>query len=537
MTSPVYTAITFAPVQGFIEKSRKLRDLYGSSFILSFLSQALCEDAITHGHEVISPALISVTQGTPNQIVICGDFSEVSARTALARAWQAVVDVCRIEIERRLPESKLPGHYTWRRAWDAWGNHTWECFWAQGGSISEVRDRLNQTKRARRWVGINWQGESSTLSGIDAVAWYGMAEKMHPHTSAAEIQRQVSDYCQRLSKALPDSILDATEQLSVPELIKRVLLVKDEGFPARLKATLEQQRLPAIEPPARFTEVNRFEANRWTAWFQGDGDRIGQFLKSSGGEDPVRLNAFSRAMREWGKTFQTGFDQTQGRIIYAGGDDFLGILYRNPPEPELSGTEVLDYFRTFPSVWERHNQRDADGNLLTVSVGLVWAAPGVPQRDVLQHCREAEQAAKQGGRDRLCIRVVFNGGNYLEWACPWWLLEAGLMEAYRDRRGATKTAASWDHLFADVAALEARHGFSGGTNVALGLFEIYFGPSLRALVEAHLWTVGTQPGILGDKEIDPTPTQNRLNQWVVNLAKVGYHLHRQPRDAARPIAA
>lgn len=88
-----------------------------------------------------------------------------------------------------------------------------------------------------------------------------------------------------------------------------------------------------------------------------------------------------------------------------------------------------------------------------------------------------------------------------------------------------------------MAALEARHGFSGGTNVALGLFEIYFGPSLRALVEAHVWTVGTQTGILGDQEIAPTPTQNRLNQWVANLAKVGYHLHRQPRDVARPIAA
>ena len=29
MTDSIYTAITFAPVQGFIEKSRKLRDLYG----------------------------------------------------------------------------------------------------------------------------------------------------------------------------------------------------------------------------------------------------------------------------------------------------------------------------------------------------------------------------------------------------------------------------------------------------------------------------------------------------------------------------
>ncbi|MBW4442550.1 MAG: hypothetical protein KME10_15220 [Plectolyngbya sp. WJT66-NPBG17] len=42
-TDTIYTAITFAPVQGFIEKSRKLRDLYGSSFILSYLANALCK--------------------------------------------------------------------------------------------------------------------------------------------------------------------------------------------------------------------------------------------------------------------------------------------------------------------------------------------------------------------------------------------------------------------------------------------------------------------------------------------------------------
>ena len=38
-----YTAISFAPVQGFIEKSRKLRDLIGASQILSYLAYSLVE--------------------------------------------------------------------------------------------------------------------------------------------------------------------------------------------------------------------------------------------------------------------------------------------------------------------------------------------------------------------------------------------------------------------------------------------------------------------------------------------------------------
>ncbi|TFI52645.1 hypothetical protein BLD44_020520 [Mastigocladus laminosus UU774] len=57
MTNQVYTAITFAPVQGFIEKSRKLRDLYGSSYLLSFLAWAICYVAECNDCKVVSPAL------------------------------------------------------------------------------------------------------------------------------------------------------------------------------------------------------------------------------------------------------------------------------------------------------------------------------------------------------------------------------------------------------------------------------------------------------------------------------------------------
>ncbi|AFZ01459.1 hypothetical protein [Calothrix sp. PCC 6303] len=40
----------------------------------------------------------------------------------------------------------------------------------KGESISDVREKLNEKKRGRDWAGINWQGESSTLSGADAIA-------------------------------------------------------------------------------------------------------------------------------------------------------------------------------------------------------------------------------------------------------------------------------------------------------------------------------------------------------------------------------
>jgi len=86
----IYTAITFAPVQGFIEKSRKLRDLYGSSLLLSFLAEVICRGAKQKGHRLVSPALVNNAKGTPNQILIQGQYPE--AQTLFAKIWKIIVD-------------------------------------------------------------------------------------------------------------------------------------------------------------------------------------------------------------------------------------------------------------------------------------------------------------------------------------------------------------------------------------------------------------------------------------------------------------
>jgi CRISPR-associated protein Cmr2 len=78
-----------------------------------------------------------------------------------------------------------------------------------------------------------------------------------------------------------------------------------------------------------------------------------------------------------------------------------------------------------PKEWEKHGQD------ITLSVGFVWAAPSVPQRDILQHCREAEKRAKALGRKRVTIRIVFSSGQYVQWTCPWSYLH--VLKSYCDR--------------------------------------------------------------------------------------------------------
>ena len=512
MKDSIYTAITFAPVQGFIEKSRKLRDLYGSSFILSYLSSAVCKAAEKEGYEVVSPAIINVVQGTPNQIIILGDFDRKQASATFNYAWKMLTRTCQQWIIDQIKQE-----YQWRQEWELWTNHTWEFFWQQGNSIGDVRRKLNNIKRSRDWIGINWQGESSTLSGADAIAWFGMGRDRNPKERNLILEsQQIRSFYTQLRQLTPlgEAFIDESEQLSIPELIKRLITYDVIAN----KLNLPSHQLPSVEIPKTFRDLNRLGEKRWTGWFQGDGDSIGKYLTkfSSSETEAEILNQFSQAMLKWSEHhLKPSVKNGLGRVIYAGGDDFLGVFYHNPPEPELTAQECLHWFYRFQEVWRKHGIDE-----ITVSIGFVWAGYGVPQRDVLQHCREAEKSAKNHGRDRIALRILFNGGNWMEWVCPWWFLE-DVLESYGDRNHGK----NWTHIYNDVAVLKSRHAFEGNqSEVALGMFQVYFGEDNCATLKKHLWDCDGKTGILGNRPEDCKNEHQSLNEWIINLAKVGFHL-------------
>jgi len=561
MAPATYTAITFAPVQGFIEKSRKLRDLYGSSLLLSLMAEVICRSVDAKPDcRLISPALVNNAKGTPNQILIKGQFPE--AETIFKQTWKAIVDTCRQTIEQDL----LPGEeYHWKDAWNRWGNYAWEYFQEEvevdatdNNGIDLVRQKMNERKRERNWIGINWQGESSSLSGIDGVAFPGMDGYQAYCTDA-------SKFCTKLAQALPDSILDGGtdnnpngEQLSIPELVKRLILLDEINCPAREEKINLNRRINEaingivfpqrqgqenpvlrvkIERPPSFQELNRKEKNEWTGWFMGDGDEMGKYLQGLGNQADKedKLIAFSQCLIDWGKELETNLTtlkaeqgltpQVNHRIVYAGGDDFFGIFspgdqFSQPNNQEtFKPKHCLPLLRAFhQTLWVENLSNELQttfGKPLNPSVGFVWAAPDVPQRDVIQHCRDTESAAKNNGRDRLAIRILFNSGNHLDWHCPWWFLTP-LTQAYRDRIGGQ----NWTHFYNDVAILEARHAFTDDSDeVALALLDIYFRDEIVQTLENNRRGTDTRTAIL------PKTDAKTLNQWVVNLAKVGFQLY------------
>ena len=576
-----YTVITFAPVQGFIEKSRKLRDLYGSSYILSLLSWVICQSVKQQigSHSVVSPASINITQGMPNQIIVKGDLSldqinEIKKTFTLA--WEYLVHTCRIWIEDNIKDNLNQWDYQfWRRDWQLWVNYCWEFFWASGNTITQARENLNQQKNSRDWTGINWQGESSTLSGSDAICYPNLGKPTDPRDYNYQQEKNtIRDFYQSLSDKLGEAFIEPREELSIPELVKR--MITHQTIVDELKPRLEQLNLGlptdkikeiSLElSPDSFRDLNRHkedetnEQKYWTGWFLGDGDSASKYFKSlPPDQEEIKLHEFSATMRKWGKDLkenQAEYLQNKGRIIYAGGDDFLGVLYDGA---KLVPYDCLQWFYDFKSkVWHGNNPK-----IINVSVGFVWAGNQVPQRDILQHCHSAESSAKSNGRDRIAFRILFNSGNYLEWVCPWWLLDSGdklnLIESYRDRnKTSLKNDGNWNHFYQDIAVLEARHAFESRTltaaqikeqnlsisnDIAFGLIDIYFGETWRDIIanSENWWNkydnneLQIFTGILGDPkqfnsndqetpDFQQTRVKQALNNWVINLAKIGFYL-------------
>ncbi len=525
MTDQIYTAISFAPVQGFIEKSRKLRDLFGASLILSYLSRKLIERAQELKFDVISPGLLSFKEGMPNRILVKGNttLNRDEVKNTLINEWGKILDHCRIWVESHVERDE----YYWSQKeeekgklkgeWERWKSYAWEVFWGQGSTVSAAMEDLETRKLKRDWIAMNWVGESSSLSGTDAIAWDRLGNESDRPWEWSQHKEAVEQFYTELAQASEGAssasndlgkFIDPSERLSIPELVKRLVTRYDDIG----KHFGSEFRFDSLAEMVRLSQAG--QSGHWTGWFMGDGDKVGDALKNlaKNPDDIQPLKDFSNAMRKWGQDFRQNFPENLGRVIYAGGDDFLGVIYSKKTNQPISEQQALQWLMGLNEQWQKHGQD------ITLSVGFVWAGHSVPQRDVLQHCREAEKRAKSLGRDRVTIRVLFNSGQYVQWTCPWDYLD--ILTKYRDRNGKTwgDPKLNWTHLYNDWATLKARHAIrlrnfseEPDDRIALKIFELYFDDMER--FEQH------SQEIFKD---DYTP--KAVIEWLDGLVNVGWQL-------------
>jgi CRISPR-associated protein Cmr2 len=471
-----YTAVTFAPVQSFIRASRKLRDLYGSSLLLSHLARALADDASSRDLTVISPASVDSSRGVPNVLVIEGDYRKGHAHEALLGTWKQVLEVCRLWLEQQLPAPPC-----WQSSWKACASHSWELFHGQGTTIKEARQALAINKKQRDWSLPNWTGESSTLSSAEAVVWPRMGEVIDPRDlPAGLITAEGRKFLERLRmhRHLGEAFAGINEEISISELVKRLITYPTIAADA-FKTAKDPKPNPKRLIPSRFQDLsmiakeNKAEKAKQSesiVWFMADGDGISEYLESLEQKDGEKeaLQSFSQAMRSWAASLYglvPDVMQNQAMVVYAGGDDLFGALHETEPgADDLNTVHLWRWLKEFPEIWKRCGQQN-----LTVSMGLAWADAKVPQREALQHARDAEASAKARGKNRFALRLVYAGGNHLEWTCPWQWLDP-ILSHYTDREGRSLNPLnnrsrdgrlpSWRHLAEDLQWLHSRQAIA-----------------------------------------------------------------------------
>lgn len=547
----MFTVVTFAPVQGFISSSRKLRDLYGSSLLLSFLAKAVVDDAKGRHYQVISPAVVNTSKGTPNTLVICGNYKKGYGADALERAWGGVLDATREWLITQFPPPQFT--YTWDSVWKLWHKNAWEMFHAQGETVEEARRRLAIRKNERAWTAINWTGESSTLGGTDAICRPSMGTSIPPwKLDSEEVAQEVREFMgainQKLGGAFCATRSDglSSEELSLPELVKRLVTYKDVAriafLPPLNSGGNQSSEKTGDLLPERFETLAGSET---TAWFMADGDGVGAYLREMRGADPAAepevLHQFSATMRSWAEQlYKEVPDQMENKatVIYAGGDDLLGALHESHPgAQDLTRSDLFHWLESvFPDLWTLNNKAalplssvlpsDPNGGTagLTISMGLVWAQSKVPQREALQHSREAEQSAKSHGRNRFALRLLFRGGQHLEWVCPWWLLPKVRLH-YRDRERIQGHNAKWRHLAEDLEHLLRRESISRdpapcdvrsphSESVAIAIWNAYF-PAVNGEELAPPSSIRHEDPRLARSSIGMP-----LARWMLSMAQV-----------------
>jgi CRISPR-associated protein Cmr2 len=261
------------------------------------------------------------------------------------------------------------------------------------------------------------------------------------------------------------------------------------------------------------------------------------------------LKKFSADMRDWAadlyRTIPADFPD-KAMVVYAGGDDLFGALHESEPgDRDLFREDLWKWLQAFPDTWK---QCDQDG--LTVSMGLVWADANVPQREALQHARDAEASAKARGKDRFALRLLYASGNHLEWTCPWeWL--GPILEYYTDREGRSNHPAnrrrsdglepSWRHLAEDLQWLQRRQAIAtkapslkeprqeAADRTARTLWQAYFpGCVLPPQLPKNLATqssadAATNPG--GEEatfraSFEQPEKGRNFDQWLLDLGRV-----------------
>ncbi|MGH7916965.1 MAG: type III-B CRISPR-associated protein Cas10/Cmr2, partial [Candidatus Binataceae bacterium] len=220
--------LSIGPVQAFVKQSRRTRDLWASSYLLSFLTgHALC-GAKTAGATVISPRtdndpMLLRLENPANEAPLMGSLPnqftlELPANTmpgAVAKAARQAFDaawrhVCEAVWARFMEDAAALGNET-RTIWDLQINGFWEFMWVAGSA-----DETGLLARRKLWR-THWLSEEPG----DKCSLMPDFQELSGYVRATQRQAQ-EDFWNRVRSRMPALDLDERERLCAIAMVKRL---------------------------------------------------------------------------------------------------------------------------------------------------------------------------------------------------------------------------------------------------------------------------------------------------------------------------
>jgi CRISPR-associated protein Cmr2 len=384
-------AISIGPVQDFIAAARRTADLYAGSQILQEVCKATAQSLAANGGVLIFPSgpdadgankILAQVPGDPAQLA---QSAQAAAKARLLTLWQdalaALPAAQRGLVDHGRAAAQLDSFLEFYAAWIALGDYPED---------RKKVDRLLAGRKALRDFAPTRQDDD------------GIPKSPLDPSRAAVIRPQ---NWPNGSVPLKNGALriKGSEHLDAVSLLKRIYGVVHSDPVVDTRTMARRAKDPHAIPNDRYGEDDDHiqEPQPYYAILIADGDRMGDLISQK--KSVEEHQKLSSTLDEFARRAKEIVAKSHGFLVYSGGDDVLAMLPVNTAI-KCAG-ELSEEFR--------HTVRG------TLSAGVAIVHYREPLSGSLEAARDAERAAKNGGRNSLAVALHTRGGAPLTVVRKW----------------------------------------------------------------------------------------------------------------------
>jgi CRISPR-associated protein Cmr2 len=460
---------TIGPVQSFIAQARKTQDLYAGSKLLS----DLIGEAILHVGEsnIIFPS--QNIQSKPNRLVAKIQSDDINS---LGKSVQSKVEQKFLEIAKESYKNEF-GDTEFSSVYEKQIKSFLQIYWSASiiqnylEDYNSLETHLGAVKNYRNFEQLEESGRKCSLCGERNVLVFRKVEKKESKDKYPKEAKEIKNFSylfnpgeglcgvcftKRVYKYKKNFSFDSTADVAIANLIsflkqdevgKKLYseyrnCFNDNNFDGQLffeenlnLKYFEKQELgdvpirnlnfnipKAYEKIKDYLKNNNLKFNPYYAVIAFDGDSMGKQLSGEQLKDRSKLETYhenlSKALGEFSTGVKKYLDTNEdlGQAIYAGGDDFLGLLNLANLFKILKKINELFEETVNTKLKESDNVKEK----LSFSAGIAIAHYKTPLSETLNWARSMEKEAKTvTGKNAYSIAVLKHSGEISYFKMKW----------------------------------------------------------------------------------------------------------------------